>query len=271
MKVVVYLICVLMCNCVLGQSGVLFLVAGQSNAVGQGDSLQSVQCNAGSAFEYSFTGNTLHALKDPVGVTELHFEKAHTGSAWPAFAEAYHQLSGKQIIIVQAARGGSSCHVKAEMNNYGTWDAQGRLPLLDSAVIKAKAAVSKTKMPVAGIIWSQGERDANAINAGQLTTAEYKTALETVIKRFRNALGESVAFYIIQTGYYINHPNKGFDEVRKAQEEIAATIRNVLIVYSDTNIFQEKQWMKDEIHYNQPALNNIGKTIANKVFITNKY
>ncbi|MEX6689296.1 sialate O-acetylesterase [Danxiaibacter flavus] len=270
MKVVVYLICIVMCNCAMGQAGALFLVAGQSNAVGQGDSLQSAQCDAGSAYEYSFITNALRELKDPVGIAELHFEKAHTGSAWPAFAKAFHQLSGKKVIIIQAARGGSSCHIKAEMNNYGTWDTQGHLPLFDSAIIKAKAAAHNTNMPVAGIIWSQGERDANAINAGQLTITEYKNALESVIKRFRNELGEKIPFYIIQTGHYVNHPVNGFDEVRKSQEEVAGTMKHVFIVYSDTNTFRQKQWMKDEIHYNQTALNDIGKEIANKVFLTNK-
>jgi hypothetical protein len=248
----------------------LFVAAGQSNAVGMGDNSLSSIYSSEKTFEYRFTGDSLKALTDPVGYSELHFEKANTGSVWPAFANEYSSLTGNEVIIVQAARGGSSCHNKAELNNYGTWDDQGKLPLFDSAVIKTKAAVKKTGAKVSGIIWSQGERDANAINTQQLTAAEYKAALESVINRFRKALGAGVKFYIIQTGFYIHHPQEGFDTVRKVQEETAKKMKDVYIVYNETGTFGDKGWMKDEIHYNQPALNDIGKKIAKQIIQTEK-
>lgn len=243
----------------------LFLAAGQSNAVGMADSAMSVPCEPGTAFEYRWASDSLVYLADPVGERELHFESAHTGSAWPAFAKAYHSLTGKQVVIVPAARGGSSCHFKAELNNYGTWDRKGRLPLIDSAIIKARAAVKKTGKPIAGILWSQGERDANAINAEQLTAGEYEEQLIAVVKQFREALGRQVPFYIIQTGHYLNHPAAGFDAVRQAQENAARKMKHVFIVYTETAGFAGKGWMKDEIHYNQTALNHIGATVAEQV------
>ncbi|HEU4554597.1 MAG TPA: sialate O-acetylesterase [Chitinophaga sp.] len=270
MKLIISVICLLALQNTMAQTKRLFLVAGQSNAVGQGDSAAAVHCAAGTAFEYSFTGNALLALKDPVGQHELHFEKANTGSAWPAFAKAYHNLTGSNVIIVQAARGGSSCHYKAELKNCGTWDNRGQLPLFDSAVIKAKAAACKTGLPVAGILWSQGERDANAVNAQQLTPEEYEQQLVLLINKFRKALGNQVNFYIIQTGYYTGHPVKGFDAIRKAQENVAGKMRHVFIVYAPTNTFEGKGWMKDEIHYNQTALNNIGSAVAKQVALKEK-
>jgi hypothetical protein len=50
---------------------------------------------------------------------------------------------------------------------------------------------------LSGIIWLQGERDANAILAGQMTKAEYETALLSVILRFRKAFGKKIPFYIM--------------------------------------------------------------------------
>lgn len=245
----------------------LFLVAGQSNAVGMADSNASV---ATTAYEYCYTNNSLKPLKDPVGCNELHFQKANTGSAWPAFANAYAKQTGNKVVIVQAARGGSSCSHKAELDDYGTWDTTGRLPLFDSAIIKTNAAIRKTGMALKGIIWSQGERDANAINTGHLTAAVYQSTLENLILRFRRELGDNIPFYIIQTGYYKDHDKRGFDEVRRCQREVSKSMKNVMLVYDETGSFIEKGLMKDQIHYNQQALNIIGNTAAERIVSAGK-
>jgi hypothetical protein len=240
----------------------LFLIAGQSNAVGQGDETTSILCKPGTAYEYSINADSLFPLHDPVGYSELNFERARTGSIAPAFAATYHQLTGSKVIIVAAARGGSSCHEKAELENYGTWSATGRVSLFRDAVEKVNGACNKTKLPLSGIIWLQGERDANAINSRQLTPEEYKHALHDIIVRFRKALAWQVPFYIVQTGYYKDHANYGFDCVRAQQDEVASEQADTYIVYRDTNLFIGKGWMKDAIHYNQQGLNAIGSTIA---------
>lgn len=270
MRWIITFICFPALQHTMAQNKTLFLVAGQSNAVGQGDSTAAVHCAPGTAFEYSYSGDTLVALKDPVGRQELQFEKAHNGSAWPAFAKTYHDLTGSQVIIVQAARGGSSCHYKAELNNYGTWDNRGRMPLFDSAIAKTKAVARKTGLPVAGVLWSQGERDANAVNAKELSQEAYEQQLTILINQFRAALGNQVNFYIIQTGYYLNHTTLGFDDIRKAQENVARKMKHVFIVYRQTNHFKENGWMKDEIHYNQTALNHIGSIAAKQVVLKEK-
>ncbi|WP_440133780.1 sialate O-acetylesterase [Chitinophaga sancti] len=252
----------------MGQT--IFLAAGQSNAVGMADSAASVQCVPGTAFEYRYGANTLVHLKDPVGAPDLKFENAQTGSAWPAFAKAYHELTGKKVVIVPAARGGSSCSYKAELEENGTWDTTGRLLLFDSALVKARAAMKLCKKPIAGILWSQGERDANAVNASQLTPAEYEEQFVKLIGRFRKELGMKLPFYIIQTGHFTGHSNVGFDGIRQAQEHVATRLKNVYIVYSQTTDFEKKGWMQDPIHYNQTALNEIGAVMARQVVLKEK-
>jgi len=265
MKLLLYLVPLFMLQCAVAQQQKLFLAAGQSNAVGMGDSTVSIAPVANKTFEYQFTGNELKPLKDPVGFNEFHFQKANTGSLWPAFANEYSNLTGANVVIVPAARGGSSCHKKAELSDYGTWDTTGNLPLFDSAVIKTQAALKKTGAKLNGIIWSQGERDANAINAKQLSVEEYSRVMEGLINRFRKVFGARTKFYIIQTGFYIHHPQEGFDAVRKAQKDLATKMKRVYIVYNQTGEFSVKGWMKDEIHYSQPALNDIGKEIAKQI------
>ena len=247
----------------LAQEKTLWLITGQSNAVGQGDSTLSPKCEEGTAWEYVFTSDTLRPLADPAGVKELNFERANKGSLAPAFASGMvAQQRSSSIVIVSAARGGASCHQKAELNNYGTWDIHGNLLLFDDAVTKVKAAEKKTAMLLSGILWLQGERDANAINDGKLTPLEYETALTDLIARFRKALGRNVPFYIVQTGYFKDHPHEGFDAVRRAQQNVADKDKFTNVVYTETNRFEAKGWMKDQIHYNQIGLNHIGAAVA---------
>ncbi|MBT1706618.1 hypothetical protein KK062_00205 [Fulvivirgaceae bacterium PWU5] len=240
----------------------LYLLAGQSNAVGQGDSALSPVCSAGSAWEYVATHDVLVALKDPFGQDELHFQRAHTGSLAPVLAETLYRRTGKPVVLIAAARGGSSCHQLAELNDYGTWDMQGRLLLMPFAIQKVLAAERKTGKHLQGIIWVQGERDANAINDGKLTAERYRQALEGVIARFREAFGKELPFYIVQTGYYTGHPRTGFDAVRQEQEAVAAADRHTQVVYRGTTSFADKGWMHDAIHYNQTGLNHIGTAVA---------
>jgi hypothetical protein len=247
----------------LAQEQTLWLIAGQSNAVGQGDSTLSPKCMEGTAWEYALTSDTLRPLADPAGVKELNFERANSGSIAPAFAvEMVTQQQASSIIIVSAARGGASCHQKAELNNYGTWDTHGNLMLFDDAITKVKAAEKKTALMLSGILWLQGERDANAINDGKLTLHEYETALTNLIARFRKTLGRKVPFYIVQTGYFKDHPHEGFDAVRRAQQNVADKDKLTEVVYTETNLFEAKGWMKDQIHYNQIGLNHIGAVVA---------
>ncbi|PUZ24440.1 protein of unknown function [Chitinophaga costaii] len=240
----------------------LILVAGQSNCTGHGDKTQSVAAGP-AAFEYRGSTGTLVPLKDPVGEQVDHFEAAASGSAWPAFAQAWHAQTGDTVIIVPTSRGGSSCHEKARLGAMDTWDNSGTL--FAAAVAKTKAAMRATGLPLKCIIWVQGERDANAINDGHLTTAEYKAALQQVVHRFREALGAQLPFYIVKTGYYANHSQAGFHEVQRIQSEVANADPYTKIVFEDAGTFLDKKWMTDEIHYNQTGLNTLGAAVARNI------
>lgn len=255
---------------VLTQKPHLFLLAGQSNAVGQGDSIKSVRCENGIAFEYIATTNECIPLIDPVGRNWKLFQKAGTGSVAPAFAKRLYDLTGSKIYIVTAARGGASCNVKAEMGNYGTWDETGKNLLFADAVTKTQMAVKKTGTDLSGIIWMQGERDANAILNKQMTAEEFQQSLESVINRFRKAFGKKLPFYIVLTGNQTDKTTEGSLAVQNSQKAVAAKLKYVYIAYSETPNFPQKNWLKDNVHYNQTALNEIGEKVAETVFNRNK-
>lgn len=242
----------------------LFLIAGQSNAVGQGDSLKSTIFVSNSTFEFDANQNQFITLKDPAGKPWKLFQQAGTGSVAPALANRLHQLSGKKIYIITAARGGASCSKLAEMADYDTWDSSGNLfPL---AIEKVKMAQKKAAIKLSGIIWMQGERDANAILAGKITSIDYENALSSVIKRFREKLGIKLPFYIVQTAYQQDKETKGCQQVRDVQKALANKMDNVFIAYNETAAFANRTWFKDKVHYNQEGLNDIGVKTAEYIF-----
>lgn len=242
----------------------LFLLAGQSNASGQGDSILSNQLLSSLAYEYNITSDDIKPLKDPVGQNWKLLQTSNSGSVAPAFTRKFSSLTNKHTILITASRGGSSCNVKAMLANYDTWDYSGSL--FDQTIEKTNKAILKSGLQLTGVIWMQGERDANAINDGVLTSFSYKNSLIALINRFKIEYGPNLGFYIVQTGYQSGRPKEGNDAVRSVQEQVANELKNVFIVYSETDLFFEKKWMKDNVHYNQVALNHIGEQSAINIY-----
>lgn len=242
----------------------LFLLAGQSNAVGQGDSSMSVQPLTGTAFEFDADAGSFISLRDPAGKPWKLFQRAGTGSVAPAFARRFHELSGKKVYFVTAARGGASCTVKAELSTYGTWDESGQL--FPQAIEKTRMAEQTSSLKLSGIIWMQGERDANAFVSAQIHASDYENAFVRLIQRFRKEFGESLPIYIVQTGFQQDKSPEGCQMVRDVQQKVSRKMKHVYLAYTETDAFAQRGWFKDNVHYNQEALNDIGDHLASFVF-----
>jgi hypothetical protein len=242
----------------------LFLLAGQSNAVGQGDSAKSVQPLAGTAFEFDAEAGNFIPLRDPAGKPWKLFQRAGTGSVAPAFARKFHELSGQKVYMVTAARGGASCAAKAELSFYGTWDESGYL--FPQAIEKTRMAEKAAGVKLSGIIWMQGERDANAFVSAQIVASEYEDAFLRLIQRFRKEFGETLPVYIVQTGFQQDKSPEGCQMVRDVQRSVSRKMKRVYLAYTETDAFAQRGWFKDNVHYNQEALNDIGEKTASFAF-----
>lgn len=252
----------------------IFVIAGQSNAMGVGDSSKSVTKDL-PCYEYNSLKNSFVILKDPVGQDHMNFQIAKTGSFIPSFAYNYAELEQREVDIIQCAKGGSSLSLKAETNNWGNWDTTGKL--LPSSFEKIDLALSAInfkedgKNQITAIIWSQGENDGEAIGKGALSAEEYKSDLKKLISEFRERYGSSLPFVIIETGRHSSckECDEGYSIVRKIQQEVAAEDPNTYIGYNETKDFIERGWLKDPVHYNQEALNDIGEKLA-RFMVLNK-
>ena len=168
----------------------MWLIAGQSNASGMGDRRTSMKYYSKECFDYVQSGDSLKILQDPVGENGKYFGKANSGSISPSFAWNLNKMTGDSVVVVSAARGGSACSTTGE-TIYGTWAEKGVLPLFDAAMAKCNSAIAVTGLKFSGVIWLQGERDANAINDGKMDGEDYEAALRNLILRFRKHLHDA--------------------------------------------------------------------------------
>lgn len=237
----------------------VFLIAGQSNAVGFGVAAQGPTVPHGKCLSY-FQGTVTNA-NDPVG-------NAQSGSAWPSFCLTYYRATQHCVMVVPAAVGATGQSVKAD-TGYGNWDNSGSLVpralgLLDEALA---AATNAGWTPIyRGVLWCQGESDANAINAGKENASDYRNALIRMIDRFRVSYPESY-FYVFRTGQLQAAPN-GYTAVRSIQEEVCRTHgygKHCRIVYRGAYYYPLYGLMGAGAHYSQPGYNMMGHYGAHAV------
>ena len=144
----------------------VFLIAGQSNAVGYpGSSAGSPIVPAGKVLQY-YNGSISDA-NDPVG-------NALNGSAWPAFGVVYYNATGHRIAFVPAAVGGSGQLATSDTGT-GNWSPTGTL--FTASTNKLDAAISALTnggytTTFKGVLWDQGENDAIKINGGMITVSD---------------------------------------------------------------------------------------------------
>lgn len=244
----------------------LFLVGGQSNAVGRGNAAESPSVLSGVGVEYvNATDTIIDPLDDPV---QGNNDAADTGSAWPAFLNEYNNLSGRNIAIVGAARGGSAQNADADEGS-GNWDSSGSLQ--DDAVMAINNAISKLEgegydVNFRGVLWHQGDRDAQEIDAGGIAKSDYKTAFENMITSFRDDLNmPNMPFWVFELGQLDSGDTSGFQDVRDAQNEVALSDVNTSIVSDIQKNFPSENKMSDEIHYDQTGYNEMGEQGATNI------
>ena len=236
----------------------VFLVAGQSNAAGwsgSSDGSPAVPISTG----VQVGAGSVAAANDPVG-------NANGGSAWPAFALAYHSATGRPVAFVPAAVPGTG-QLSLSDSGSGHWGADGALVdaatwSLDRALITL--ANSGYRPNLRGVLWSQGENDAIAINDGHLQAGEYSEGLAAMIARYRAGYG-SLPFYVFQTGSSPFESDAGYAAVRGAQASYAASDSATHLVFTDAQTFATRGLMRDAYHYTQAAYNEMGTAGGERV------
>lgn len=225
----------------------VFIVAGQSNAEGRGDHAQSPSVVDGPIM---WDGVGWVPLHDPVG-------GASTGSAWPAFANAYHAETGRSVAVVPTAVGATAL-VPAADSGAGDWSGTGAR-YVDSVTSTQSALASpptgEDQLVLRGVLWHQGERDAGA----GIPQQDYAVALADLVDRYQADLGIAhLPLFVFRVGRPAGGDNDRFMAIRTAQDQVAQDDPDVVMAYTGCVDFPDLGWMADNLHYTQPGYDDMG-------------
>ncbi len=241
----------------------ILIFGGQSNMQGSTECLPEPNDPVTSASEYRYLTNELVPLRHPVGEDiggDLVWRAGEGhGSLVPACCRAYIQATGREVVAIHAARGGTMLSEWAK----GT-------PRYDCALKKLRAGLEKVreagKIRRVYYIWLQGESDA----IDHTSEAVYKERLTA----YKNALKDDVGidrFCIIEVGYFSPaatwvgwSAEEGFacdEQIMKAQENLPDEDPDfVLLTQVCKDLSLRPKYINPDApgHYNNIAMEIIG-------------
>ena len=246
--------------------GDLWVLAGQSNMEGVGDlsdvetshplvhSFQSRESWAPAEEPLHWLGESprpvhhvLWGQPVPTEVPPRDPARAKGAGLGLTFAKARVEQTGVPVGLVPAAHGGTSMQ---------QWDparkGQGGHSLYGATLERVKAVGGK----VAGVLWYQGESDANPTDA-----ALYESRMTALVQSFRADLGRpDLPFYYVQLGGFVTDPDPGlvfgWNSVRESQRALQSGLPNIGMVSAiDCGL-------DDGIHIDTAGLKMLGKRLA---------
>ncbi len=225
----------------------VFILAGQSNMAGQGNSVElpaSYQ-KVPSNIEFYYNG-----YKAPLN------RFRHFGPEIGFAHEISRQFPHATIKLIKFAVGGTSLYA---------WDPQwtatrARLthnasagPLFKKLIKTIKIQFNEKESKLAGILWMQGEADAKYPNAAK----QYTNNLNRFVNALRLELKSPDSPFIMGG---INPPIRLFpatEVVQQAQKMAASRIRNLRLINTD-----DLSKRNDHLHYNTNGQLELGKRFA---------
>lgn len=246
----------------------VWLVIGDSNAVGEGSSASSPTPPA-TAVMYCANG-TIVTAADPTCNAVTSAQNANTGSEWPATAIAYGRPIGFVLTGVVGSTQASACDFGV---GNGNWQATGAgtnytnaLTAINTA-LTAYAAAGYTPV-FRGIIVSLGGNDGTQINNSVCTSAQYTAAYTAMAANWRAAtIGGKVypnlAIYQMQAGTLQGGNDAGYSQIRSAQVAIAAADGNTLLIDTQLASFGPRGLLQTaQQHPTQAGYNLMGASIG---------
>lgn len=239
----------------------MFVIAGQSNAVGAGTSYQLLQpalkvvqpnvlyCGPQeSAVQWS-------SLTPPTQVEQMNYPNDPQGGFGPELmvGKTISDASGGQRVAeVKYAADGTSLHVGWNPDRGGSL-YYSMLARVSEALAALPNQQPGTTGKVAGFFWMQGETDAS----DGRTTAEYQADLTDLITHVRsNFKNDKLPFIFGRiTPIWANA-----DSIRQAQANVAATIPYTYML--DTDGFERLPYPNDG-HYDNQGMLDLGRGLGN--------
>lgn len=225
----------------------------------------------GSGLEYAHATRSLIPLADPLVGSET-----QRGAPWTAFANEWKRVTGREAIIHNMARGGTSQQLAAQPGVDRNWDVAGGAgnsyyqsrTQIDHAIADLDAQPLPWRF--AGFLSGQGGSDGQAIDGTPqpfpgASKQGYKDSYIAMVAALRARFGDDLPFFISRLGMQSTGDTTGFAQIRDAQEELAVELANVFVVWRGGIDFPARGLMFDLVHYKQAALEEQGTLVARGV------
>jgi hypothetical protein len=227
----------------LGQPTDLFLLIGQSNMAGRGVIGDADRLPISGVFAFSKDKAWVPAI-DPI-----HFDRPdRTGvGLGRSFASTLIESSAsKSVGLIPAAFGGSALH---------EW-APGTTHYLNAVErVKAALVAAGPQARLRGILWHQGEADAN----DEERAITYRLRFAKMIAALRKDLAaEQVPLLVGQLGEFVQQ--KSYSELATINAQLA-----VIPLHVPLSGFVSSQGLRDkgdQLHFDSPSLKEFGRRYA---------
>lgn len=233
----------------------VFLIGGQSNALGRADpstlpaDLKSPQPDVPFYYSTSVGLTTLRPRATEFG-PEITFGRAMAD---------YFAARGEQVAILKYAVGGTNLHTQWKAGGNGTPTGDGTVYQDFQTTISAGMTALQTANPgmtlsLQGMIWMQGESDAIAAQSGN-----YQTNLTAFITDIRLTYGANLPFVIGKLSSNQTGTGAAADRnaVRIAQVNVAGADSRNGLVFTDS--FSLKT---DNLHWDTVGQQQLGNAFA---------
>lgn len=189
-------------------AGDLFLIAGQSNAVGYAhDTVEDMPEPGVSVFHLDGTWDmATHPLNDGTHAFFKNLDNCIPGhSPWLTFAKEIRKATGRPVGLIPAAVGGAplDCWMPGEL------------------LYKNALEMIQSTGPIRGVLWYQGCADAM-----EDRTEDYLERFLQMVQTFRKRMGnETLPFFTCQLNGYVDEGHRTYDDpfsrIRFLQEKAA--------------------------------------------------
>ena len=247
--------------------GDLWVLAGQSNMEGVGDLIDvetphPLVHSFQSREEWAPAEEPLHWLGEsprPIhhtlwGLTMLETPAPRDTSRLKGsglgltFAKMLADATGVPIGLIPSAHGGTSMQ---------QWEPSRKSMDGDSLYGATLLRVEANGGKVAGILWYQGESDANPADA-----LVYEQRMTTLVQAFRTDLGQpNLPFFLVQLGGFVTPADQGlvdsWNSVRESQRKLASDLPPPIAVVSAIDC-----GLDDLIHIDTDGLKTLGRRLA---------
>ncbi|MDB5209429.1 MAG: protein of unknown function acetylesterase [Sediminibacterium sp.] len=231
-----------------GKKNHIYLLVGQSNMAGRGMPEEIDTLTDPNIWMFNKEDKWVPA-REP-----LHFDKPAVIGVGPGYAFAKEILKADKnaiICLVPAAVGGT----RIDLWKPGAYDEATKTHPWDDAIRRAKAALLSGELK--GIIWHQGESDAN-----ETRSPTYESKLRDLIERFRAEFNApTVPFILGEIGDFKPGENKEIPVINAIIKKVAATTKNSGLAEAKGLVHKG-----DFTHFDAASARELGKRYAAAFF-----